>query len=234
MMKLYSTVLALLIAGNLLAASEGRRMQLHPTVAAMHLHFAKTHYNDAANRLRAQNKIDADFGEPSGLVPELYRDLIQGYQPFLDNNRDVEAKALQILDLFEQPVSEDEPEIKAAADAFDIAAADPDNVDLWANELELFSEALRLQAQRSPHTRGFDLCIKISDRIVANHGIDGTPEARLEIAAHQMAIPGRFNQRFTAMKENTATFQAFAAKAPEVFARLLAKEEAAKQVTSEK
>lgn len=228
MMKLYSTIFVVLITGSMSAASAERRMQLHPTVAGMHLKFATQHYNDAASTLRAQNKIDADFGEPSGLVPDLYRDLIQGYQPFLDTNRDVEAEALRILDLFEQPVPEDKPEIKAAADAFDAAAADPTNTELWATELELFSIALMQLAKSSPHTRDFDLRVKISDRIVANHGIEGTPAARREIAAHQMAIPGRFNQRFAAMKENPATFQAFVAKAPEVFARLLAREEAAK------
>lgn len=89
----------------------------------------------------------------SPVIPEkLKQDIAEkGWQGFLDANPNIVAQAFHYLVLFDM-ASKSEPEnefpgVKAAEDAFDVAAADPQNVDLWKEEYALFKQAWSYFAQ---------------------------------------------------------------------------------------
>jgi hypothetical protein len=216
------SLLVLSISGNLLAAASKYKFQ--PVVAQMHEHFNKQSCDDAEATLRAQGRL-AEGELASGAVPGIYYGLKDlGYQGFADANQAVIEQSLKVITCVDGPTDEliwwSYPLAVAARSAFQAAAAQPDNVDLWVNELKIFSRALLDMARRSPYTQKFKPAIKIADRIAANHGIEGTEEEVAAIAAFQMVVPIRFNQRFEAMNLNVATFQAFMARVPAVFAEL--------------
>ncbi len=216
-MKLYAIILATIISGTMFAA-DSRHVAFYAPVAAMHKAVVTKQCADAETMLRDQKKI-AEGEQATGTVATIYyglRDL--GYQAFADANRPVIQRSWEILDLFSYPFAAHNPATMAAADAFLAAAANPDDVDLWVRELKWFSSALIMLARNS--NSKFALRIKISDRIALNHDVVGTVEEHAELAAHQMTVPIRFNQRFAAMKENVDTFRAFVARVPAVFAEL--------------
>lgn len=188
-----------------------RRLELEPVPTLSHESVIKDGYEFA--------QANVPDGELSGTVPELYREILEkGYQGFLDSNREIEQRTLEILDLFNNPVSEDTPEIKAAADAFDLAVADPNNVDLWLKEFELFSKAL-INLVKSRQIGPCKLHPQTAQRIILNNKLQATPEERIEIGAHMAAVTGRFSQRYRAMNEET--FVAFRARAAAVIAALV-------------
>lgn len=191
-------------------ASEDRRLQLERVPTETHEAVIKQGYAFA--------QAQVSDGELSGTVPELYAEILEkGYQAFLDTYRDIEQRALEILDLFNNPVAEDLPEVKAAADAFDAAAGDPTNVDLWVDEFKLFSVAI-LKLVNSRDIKGFKAHPETAERIILNNKLNATAEERIEIAGHMAAVTARFSQRYNIMGDET--FVAFRKKVATVVATL--------------
>lgn len=195
-----------------------RRLHLDPAPTAMHQYIARMSYQ------KAQEMVGG--GELTGTIAEFYAAIIaHGYQQFLDNNHDIEQRTLEIMDIFQAPVSEKTPLIKAAVDAYDSALTNPHNVDLWLQEFEVFSEALIDLAGQFITLSSFKALADVAQRLVDNNGIIAEPKQRIEMAACMIAVTARFTQRYLAM--GAEAFEIFKKRAPEVIQRLAQKQQSA-------
>jgi hypothetical protein len=192
-----------------------RKLHLDPAPTGMHEHIARISYQKAK---------DAIGGELTGTVAEFYAAIIKhGYQNFLDNNPDIEQRTLEIMDIFQAPVSEKKPLVKAAVDAYACVLNDPQNIDLWLQELEAFSDALIDLARSLVTLPSFKALADVTQRLIDNNGVSAEPKQRIEMVSCMVAVTARFTQRYLAM--GAEAFEEFKKRAPEVIQRLAQKQQ---------
>lgn len=218
-MKLYSIALALLIPGSILAASEERRLVFEEVPTTMLFGVVQQAWAEATKTIP----------EPTGTVPGIYQELLEkGYPGFCAANPAIVQRTFEILDHFKpdsactccQPKTQEL--IRATANAFTVAARKPKTISRWVTECYGFSAGVMLMATQNSKNKNFKARIMTLNRIIDNNGIEGTPEERIEIAAHMLAITARFNERFVAMQRDKDTFAAFCKRLPEIFEKLKA------------
>lgn len=230
-MKLHYTLLMLLIPGSICAAAKSskskvaqpeRRLVLEEHPTAMLFGVVQKAWADATTTIP----------EPSGMVPGIYKEILEkGYLGFCATNRAVVKRTFEILDHFEPgaqcsccstPIQLLMQNVGAVfADAKN--KSEPEWSQKWTTECDGFSAALMLMAKQNPLSSKFKVRVMTLDRIIANNGIEGTPEERIEIAAHMLAVTARFNARFVAMDKNPEKFAAFCQLLPEIFKSLKAR-----------